>query len=111
MVQTEGWKDKDSIDIPVIQKITVKVYMFLRYNHHLTFLQFAFLVISACGFGFPSTWFVINCGNELQLMVSRETPQAADGSMSAQEALNIVSDTPLIQLFVPKWLWYLPIPR
>ncbi|KAJ7927562.1 cytochrome P450 [Mycena leptocephala] len=81
MVQAEGWKDKDSIDIPVIQKITVK---------------FAFLVISACGFGFPSTW---------------ETPQAADGSMSAQEALNIVSDTPLILLIVPKWLWYLPIPR
>ncbi|KAJ7634851.1 cytochrome P450 [Roridomyces roridus] len=41
MVEEEGWKNKDVVDIPVIQSITSK---------------FAFLVISACGFGFPTSW-------------------------------------------------------
>ncbi|KAJ7754428.1 cytochrome P450 [Mycena metata] len=82
MVEVEGWKNKDVVDIPVIQAITLK---------------FAFLLISSCGFGFPSTW--------------DAPPQAADGGMPVQEALKIVADTTILHLVVPKWLTYLPIQK
>ncbi|KAJ7485307.1 cytochrome P450 [Mycena latifolia] len=82
MVEAEGWTRKDVVDIPVIQRITLK---------------FAFLLISTCGFGFPATW---------------NTPlEAADGGMPVQAALKLVTETYWITLIVPKWLMYLPIPR
>ncbi|KAJ7719189.1 cytochrome P450 [Mycena maculata] len=81
MIGVEGWKDKDTVDIPVIQRITLKL---------------AFILISTCGFGFTSTW--------------ATPPKAADGGMPIQEALKLVADTHLISLVVPKWLMHLPIP-
>ncbi|KAF8135992.1 cytochrome P450 [Mycena galopus ATCC 62051] len=83
MTEAEGWKGKNFIDVPTIQKtITAKL---------------AFLLISTCGFGFPSTW--------------ETPPQAADGGISIQRALKIVAESTIIDTAVPKWLWYLPIPR
>ncbi|KAF7344593.1 hypothetical protein MSAN_01941400 [Mycena sanguinolenta] len=82
MVEVEGWKNQNVVEIPVIQKITAKL---------------AFLLISTCGFGFPSTW--------------EDSPQTADGSMPIQEALKIVAETSSLFLFFPKWLRFLPIPR
>ncbi|KAF7344610.1 hypothetical protein MSAN_01943300 [Mycena sanguinolenta] len=82
MVETEGWKCKEAVDIPVVQKITLKL---------------AFLIICSCGFGFPSAW--------------DTPPHAADGRMPVQETLKIVAETRLLPLIVPKWLMYLPIPR
>ncbi|KAF7360369.1 hypothetical protein MVEN_00766600 [Mycena venus] len=81
MIEIEGWKDREIVKIPVIQNITLKL---------------AFLLISTCGFGFPSTWATL--------------PQAADGGMPIQEALKIVADNNRLYTFVPKWLWYLPFP-
>ncbi|KAJ7759554.1 cytochrome P450 [Mycena metata] len=82
MVQTEGWNDKDVVNVPVIQNITTKV---------------AFLIISACGFGFPSTW---------------ETPTGdADNEIPVQEALRVVAETHLLMITVPEWVLRLPIPR
>ncbi|KAJ7108469.1 cytochrome P450 [Mycena epipterygia] len=72
MIEVEGWKNKDVVDL-------------------------AFLLISTCGFGFPSTW--------------DAPPKDADGGMPVQEALKLVAETHLISLTVPKWLMYLPIPR
>ncbi|KAJ6488028.1 cytochrome P450 [Mycena sanguinolenta] len=80
MIEVEGWKDANVVDIPVIQKITAKV---------------AFLVISTCGFGFPSTW--------------ETSPQAADGSMPIQEALRIVAETSNLFMIIPEWFRFLPI--
>ncbi|KAJ6488022.1 cytochrome P450 [Mycena sanguinolenta] len=82
MVQVEGWKNENVVEIPVIQKITAKL---------------AFLLISTCGFGFPSTW--------------EDSPRTADGAMPIQEALRIVAETSNLFTFFPKWFQYLPIPR
>ncbi|KAJ7266970.1 cytochrome P450 [Mycena haematopus] len=41
ILEMEGWKDKEVVDIPVMQKITFKL---------------AFLIICTCGFGFPAVW-------------------------------------------------------
>ncbi|KAJ6470065.1 cytochrome P450 [Mycena vitilis] len=82
MVEVEGWEAKDVVDIPVIQKITLKL---------------AFLLISTCGFGFASTW--------------DTPPQAAEGGMSIQETLKLVAESNLLELTFPRWLFYLPIPR
>lgn len=59
MVETEGWKTKDVVDVPVIQALTLKVivrFLCQSYDPN-SFAQLAFLIISTCGFGFPSTWF------------------------------------------------------
>ncbi|KAJ7269943.1 cytochrome P450 [Mycena rebaudengoi] len=82
MIEVEGWEKKDVVEIPIIQKLTLKL---------------AFLIISNCGFGFPSTWAV--------------PPEAADGGMPIQEALRLVAENYLIDLLVPKWLMHLPIPK
>ncbi|KAJ6488014.1 cytochrome P450, partial [Mycena sanguinolenta] len=82
MIQVEGWKDKNSVDVPVTQEITLKL---------------AFLLISTCGFGFPATW--------------ATPPRAPDGGMPIQEALKIFSARILIFITLPTWLLYLPIPR
>jgi len=57
----------------------------------------AFLIISACGFGFPSPW---------------AAPEiSGDGEMPVQEALRLVAESHLLMLTAPKWLLHLPIPK
>ncbi|KAJ6627792.1 cytochrome P450 [Mycena sp. CBHHK59/15] len=82
MLEVDGWKNQDIVDVPVIQKVTSKL---------------AFLIISTCGFGFPSTW--------------ATPPKSADGEMPVQEALRVVAETHLLALTLPRWLMHLPIPR
>ncbi|KAJ7634855.1 cytochrome P450 [Roridomyces roridus] len=82
MVEVEGWKDKNVVDIPIIQRVTAKL---------------AFLVISTCGFGFASSW--------------ATPPKAADGGTSMQESLTILSENFWTLVMAPKWLMYLPIPN
>ncbi|KAJ6595778.1 cytochrome P450 [Mycena vulgaris] len=82
MVEVEGWQTKDIVDVPVIQALTLKL---------------AFLIISACGFGFPSPW---------------ATPETSgDGEISVQEALRLVAETNLLMLATPKWVLHLPIKK
>ncbi|KAJ7753634.1 cytochrome P450 [Mycena maculata] len=82
MVECEGWATKDVVDVPVIQALTSKL---------------AFLVISTCGFGFPSTW--------------ATQAKSGEGEMPVQEALRVATDTHLLLILVPKWALHLPIPR
>ncbi|KAJ7158345.1 cytochrome P450 [Mycena crocata] len=84
MVETEGWEKKDIVEIPVVQRITLKL---------------AFLLISTCGFGFPSSW------------SQNGFSSGADGDMPVQEALKSVAESHMTSLIVPKWLWWLPIPK
>ncbi|KAF8068982.1 cytochrome P450 [Lyophyllum atratum] len=79
MISAEGWGTKDTIDVPVIQKLTFKL---------------ALLIIGKCGFGFSFNW--------------TTPPTAPDGTMSVQEALRIVADTHMWAIFAPKWLLALP---
>lgn len=79
MVSGEGWTDKQEIDVPVVQALTFKL---------------ALLIIGKCGFGFSFNWL--------------EPPQSADGKMTIQEALRIVSESPAIVLFAPTWFKRLP---
>ncbi|KAF7316337.1 hypothetical protein MIND_00152500 [Mycena indigotica] len=84
MMNVEGWdrEGRKSVDIPVVQQ-----YM----------LKFAFLVIINCGFGFPSTWAV--------------PPSSKDGTMPIQEALRLVIEHNMLLLFLPKWIFRLPIAK
>ncbi|KAJ7100252.1 cytochrome P450, partial [Mycena belliarum] len=82
MLEAEELKTKDSVDVPIVQRITLKL---------------AFLVISSCGFGFPVTW--------------DTPPKAADGAMPVQEALKLITDNSLTWQVVPKWIMALPIPK
>ncbi|KAJ7064839.1 cytochrome P450 [Mycena amicta] len=83
-MHVDGWdrEGRKTVDVPVIQDITLK---------------FAFLIISNCGFGFPSTW--------------AAPPSAKAGEITVQEALRIAADHHLLMLTVPKWAFYLPIPK
>ncbi|KAF7344608.1 hypothetical protein MSAN_01943000 [Mycena sanguinolenta] len=98
MIQVDGWKDKNSVNIPVTQRITSKLTL---------------LLISTCGFGFPTTWFLPISRDffALELTNPRDTPpRAADGGMPIQEAFGIFSETIVLAASIPTWLWYLPIP-
>ncbi|KAJ7590446.1 cytochrome P450 [Mycena floridula] len=82
MVKEEGWLDKKTVKVPVIQALTFKV---------------ALLIIGTCGFGFSFNW--------------TEPLTTSDGGMSVQESLRIVADTYMLELFLPKWLSVLPIEK
>ncbi|KAF4564657.1 alcohol dehydrogenase [Pleurotus pulmonarius] len=80
MIQTEGWADKDIVEVPTVQKLTFKL---------------ALLIIGHCAFGFPFDW---------------STPaKLSDGSMSVQEALRIVADTHMFSIVAPNWIYKLPV--
>ena len=57
--------------------------------------QLAALIIGRCGFGFSFDWL--------------EPARSADGKMTIQHALRVVSESTMVLLFVPKWLQRLPI--
>jgi len=102
MVFAEGWGDKKEIDIPVVQKLTFKVSTILPYFKtwnilSYSFHQLALIIIGKCGFGFSFNWFT--------------PPKSHDGIMPVQQALQIVSETHMIALFLPKWIKNLPIKR
>lgn len=56
--------------------------------------QLAALIIGKCGFGFSFDWF--------------EPARSANGKMTIQHALHVVSESTMVLLFVPKWLQRLP---
>ncbi|KIK06373.1 hypothetical protein K443DRAFT_674356 [Laccaria amethystina LaAM-08-1] len=82
MITSEGWADKKTVDIPVVQEYTFKL---------------ALLMIGRCGFGFSFNW--------------SAPARAPDGSMSLQEALRVVGDTHMIAIILPKWVQKLPFRR
>lgn len=82
MITSEGWADKETVDIPVVQDYTFKL---------------ALLIIGRCGFGFSFNW--------------SAPARAPDGSMSIQEALRVVGDTHMIAILLPKWVQKLPFKR
>ncbi|KAJ8508787.1 hypothetical protein ONZ45_g8971 [Pleurotus djamor] len=79
MMRTEGWDNKDAVEVPVVQKLT---------------FELALMVLGHCAFGFPFDW--------------SSPTRLPDGSMSVQEALRIVADTNLFAIIAPKWAWKLP---
>ncbi|KAJ8517940.1 hypothetical protein ONZ45_g4933 [Pleurotus djamor] len=80
MITFEGWETKDTVEVPVVQKLTFKL---------------ALLVLGHCAFGFPFKW--------------SSPARLSDGSMSVQEALRIVTDTNLFAISAPKWVRKLPV--
>ena len=98
MLSAEGWTNKQEINVPIVQSLTFKVWIFARRFWILTLLpvpQLALLIIGKCGFGFSFNWL--------------EPPRSADGKMTIQHALRVISDSPAAVLFVPKWLQRLSV--
>ena len=98
MIAFERWADQKTVNIPVVQEYTFKVYLFILAR--LAFeqrIQLALLMIGRCGFGFPFNW--------------SAPARAPDGSMSIQEALRVVGDTYMIATILPKWVQKLPFRR
>lgn len=79
MVEAEGWNTCDTVDIPVVQKHT---------------FLFALLVISTCGFGLPFKWI--------------EPPIAEEGTMTIQQALQMINDRNTALTALPEWTLRLP---
>jgi len=82
MESFEGWVGKDTVEIPAVQKLSIKL---------------ALLVIAKCGFGFSFDW--------------SAPPTVPDGRMSVQEAVRMLADSHIIGLLAPNWVRYLPFPR
>ena len=58
--------------------------------------KFSLLVIEKCGFSVPFQW--------------SAPPEASDGSMSLQKAMEVVNDTYTLSSFAP-WLMSLPLTK
>ncbi|KAF9493449.1 cytochrome P450 [Pleurotus eryngii] len=81
MVAAEGWGERDSVEIPVVQAITFKLTT---------------LIIGHCGFGLPFDW--------------TSPARLPDGSMSIQEGIHMVADPTLggLAMSLPEWVYKLP---
>ena len=101
MIEKEGWVSKSIIEMPVVQKYTVKVCVMVIHLFLCILLiiiyQFALSIIARCGFGLPFSW--------------DEPIVEKDGSMSLQESLRLVSENNLARTSAPKWFWKLPIQK
>jgi len=85
MITTEDWAQKDVIMLESMKAYTIRV---------------AFLVISACGFGFTFPW-----------EVPSQPTENDDRSMGVQEALRIWADTMFVRVVTPLWVYKLPFKR
>ncbi|KAG6900466.1 hypothetical protein C0993_010184 [Termitomyces sp. T159_Od127] len=81
MEATEGWSNKQMVDIPSVETLSTKM---------------ALLLIARCGFGFSFDW--------------SAPPAGPDGEMSVQEALRVLTDSYVISMMLPEWMQYLPLP-
>lgn len=103
MILNDGWLNKTSIDVPVVQRLTFKVssiinpLFFVPSDTNPGLFQYALFIIGKCAFGFPFKW--------------SEPPTGPNGGLSLQEALRITTDTFLIMITAPKWAFKLPIQK
>ena len=98
MAVSEKWTDRNEVHVPVFQGLTHKVcfaHSDLKCSFHSS-IQFALLVIEKCGFGVSFKW--------------SAPPEASDGSMSLQKAMEVVNDSYTLMVFAP-WLMSLPLAR
>jgi len=79
MIDCEGWGGKNEVQVPIINKYTYKLALF---------------IISACGFGMPLQW--------------DEPPVDENGDLSLQEALHIISLHTLTRIATPRFLYHVP---
>jgi cytochrome P450 len=82
MVITEDMSQKDVVTLKSVQAYTTRI---------------AFLVISACGFGFKFKW--------------EEPTEKEDGGMSVSEALRLWVDLVFVRILAPSWVYKLPFKR
>jgi len=85
MITTEDWAQRDVIMLESMQAYTTRV---------------AFLVISACGFGFTFPW-------EEPIQPTEND----DRSMGVHEAMRIWVDTIFVRVVAPSWVYKLPFKR
>ncbi|CCM05089.1 uncharacterized protein FIBRA_07296 [Fibroporia radiculosa] len=79
MAEHEGWAYQETVEIPVMQKITSRL---------------AFIMIVVCGFGVEASW--------------SDPTTTSTGDMTFSEALRILVK-PSIAVLFPKWMRWLPI--
>ncbi|KDQ08643.1 hypothetical protein BOTBODRAFT_37796 [Botryobasidium botryosum FD-172 SS1] len=80
MVDAEAWKEKPSVDVPVINDLVAK---------------FSLNIVSSCAFDVKFTW---------------SEPLASSGErMSFQEAFKVVLVNAPVRLLVPTWAYILPL--
>jgi len=82
MTNTEDWLQKDVVTLKSVHAYTIRT---------------AFLVISACGFGFKFKW--------------EEPTEKEDGGMSVSEALRIWVNSVFVRVLAPSWVYKLPFKR
>ncbi|KAF9552735.1 cytochrome P450 [Agrocybe pediades] len=83
IMEFEGWEGKSEITIDSFSPLTLRT---------------AFLVMARCAFGMQLAWV---SGNNEKLI----------DDMDVGSALNLVLDTTILRLVIPRWLYHLPIPR
>ncbi len=101
MMSSDEWLDKKTVEVPIVQRLTFKVCSPTFLGSPVVAvkrsIQYALFIIGKCAFGFPFSW--------------SEPPTGANGKMTLQEALRIVTDSLTLTILTPKWAFKLPIKR
>ncbi|KAI0339034.1 cytochrome P450 [Trametopsis cervina] len=87
MVSALGWREREEIIVEDMNKIMLK---------------FALTIICRCGFGIPMPWSEEG---------SSYDDEDAEGAMGLPEALERVSESLLLRLALPAWVYRLPVRR
>lgn len=97
MVADEGWTNKSSVEIPSIHDLTYKVTRPFHYFVCLLIVrQYAMILIATCGFGHRLSW---------------KLDKSSSDEMSFGEAMEIIVDSHILLLVLPKWAYSLPVKR
>lgn len=113
MVESEHWTGKSFVDLSPVNEITTKVRIellatVLYANSALTLFifQFTLKIISRCAFGNYSSW-------DPEPTDANSTPDGNSDheseKMDFTEALAIASESSLIHLITPRWMYKLPM--
>lgn len=81
MVTNEGWLNKSLVEIPSMHDLTYK---------------YAMILIATCGFGHRLGW---------------KLDKSSSDDMSFGEAMEIIVDSHILLLILPKWAYSLPVKR
>lgn len=96
MSHEEGWSTKAVMELPDITRYTSKVSAYRSFSPSLNVRQFALTIMARCGFGHESPW---------------KTGISTADALSYGDALQLVTESCIERLILPRWAYSLPIAR
>lgn len=97
MVTDQGWRGTDVVELAEVNTLTNKVCDRMPANDMPNFCyKLAMIIIATCGFGYRLDWRFAESSSE---------------SLSFGDALQVISQTHILRILLPKWAYWLPVKK